>query len=49
MRPASFLPVLLAAQLGLAGCGNKGPLFLPEPGQTPPAAQKPAAPDARRQ
>ena len=42
--PAS---VLLALALSLSGCGNKGPLVLPDaPGQetaTPPAAE-PAAP-----
>ena len=36
-----FLPVLLA--ILLQGCGHKGPLYLPAPGQKP-AANAPAAP-----
>ncbi len=36
-----FLPVLLVALL--QGCGHKGPLYLPTPGQTS-AAKTPAAP-----
>ncbi|WP_461480736.1 LPS translocon maturation chaperone LptM [Porticoccus sp.] len=44
-----FALVLLAAlsTIGLSGCGNKGPLYLPpEPVEEVPAAQEaPAAPE----
>lgn len=44
---SSFSHALLLILLGgLAGCGNKGPLFLPPPAvqQPEPAATAPAAP-----
>jgi len=40
----AILTLLLAAAL-LAGCGYKGPLYLPK---TKPEAQKPATPPASR-
>jgi predicted small lipoprotein YifL len=39
--PLSLLSLLVAL---LAGCGNKGPLFLPPAKPTPAATAKPAAP-----
>jgi predicted small lipoprotein YifL len=45
-RRLASASVLLALALSLAGCGNKGPLVLPDaPSQetaTPPAAEAPA-------
>ncbi|TBR35891.1 MULTISPECIES: LPS translocon maturation chaperone LptM [Dyella] len=37
MRPL-LLTLMCVATLMLAGCGNKGPLFMPEAKPTPPAA-----------
>lgn len=47
MRPTMRATATLFLLLALAGCGTKGPLYLPEPGQDPRAPQKPPA-DARR-
>ena len=48
MRAVICLIVLAAS---VAGCGYKGPLYLPKdkPGAQKPAAQKPAPPDAKPQ
>lgn len=37
-RPWPALLLWLGLCAGLAGCGNKGPLLLPEPGQKPTPA-----------
>ncbi|WP_089400463.1 LPS translocon maturation chaperone LptM [Noviherbaspirillum humi] len=51
-RPALFLIAALAAGMALAGCGQKGPLYLPaKPVPATPAASAPAVPppvDANR-
>lgn len=39
--PVLLLCVVMAA---LAGCGNKGPLFMPPPKPTPATTTAPAAP-----
>ncbi len=39
---------ILAALIGLSGCGQRGPLYLPEPGQAERASDgKPAEPVRR--
>ncbi|WP_281851146.1 lipoprotein [Dyella sp. GSA-30] len=45
MRRSLSLVSLCAVALALAGCGNKGPLYMPAKPATPAAAPaKPAAP-----
>lgn len=44
-RLAILCGLLLCA--GLSGCGNKGPLTLPEPAQSPPPPASSGGPDAR--
>jgi predicted small lipoprotein YifL len=44
--PAPLRPLILIALLTLAGCGHKGPLYLP--GQKPPAKSAPADPAPAR-
>ncbi len=39
-RPGSLLPWLLLVAL-LAGCGQKGPLYLPKPPAQPPSSEQP--------
>jgi predicted small lipoprotein YifL len=41
-----ILVLWLAIGAGLAGCGNKGPLVLPEPEQKPASAGSSGAPSA---
>ena len=43
LKGGTFIAVMIAASLLLAGCGNKGPLVLPTP-QVDPAPQVDAAP-----
>ena len=45
MRRSILLLTLCAAMAALAGCGNKGPLFMPPPTKPTPAANAtPATP-----
>lgn len=37
MRLFSLLLTTVVLTLGLAGCGQKGPLYLPQPSETQPA------------
>lgn len=41
-----LLPVMTLTGLGLAGCGQKGPLFKPSAESAPAASPAPAADDA---
>jgi predicted small lipoprotein YifL len=45
MRASPLLLLLLIAALGVTGCGQKGPLYLPEAGaEVVPAQMPPAQP-----
>jgi predicted small lipoprotein YifL len=44
MNTARLLPLLLLLALTLSGCGNRGPLVLPEPPPPPSMPTQPAAP-----
>lgn len=44
MRRSLSLVSLCTVALALAGCGNKGPLYMPAKPAAPAAAAKPAAP-----
>lgn len=45
-RPAALPLALVLACLGLAGCGQKGPLTLPKPTASPATTAKAPAPAA---
>lgn len=45
-RGVAFVPLLVLAGLGLQGCGQKGPLYLPAPAESPSSAT-PTAPTTR--
>ncbi|WNL46267.1 lipoprotein [Dyella sp. BiH032] len=44
MRRSIPLLLLCVVMAALAGCGNKGPLFMPPPKPTPATTTAPAAP-----
>jgi len=46
-RPAVGAAIL-AALIGLAACGQRGPLYLPKPPEVPKAADEPARQDGAR-
>jgi|GEM_PF-665167 len=35
MKPLQFSLLIISSLIGLAACGNKGPLYLPEPAAQP--------------
>ncbi|HCO56960.1 MAG: lipoprotein [Proteobacteria bacterium] len=43
MRPICFAGFILSLCLGLAGCGQKGPLYMPSPEFPAPTKQGPGS------